>query len=232
MFLKRTKDFVLDLIFPQFCLLCGQEMGAWLCPGCLGKILPIQTQVCPACGRISQKGRFCRPCRIPALSGMVVAGYYEEGPMKEIIHNFKYNSLIKLGELLGEMMARSWRENFPMDKDFLITAVPLHFLRQAKRGYNQSEVLAENIASRLNLEKNFKILRKFRSTAPQVKTSGKERLKNIKSSFKINQKINICGRRLILVDDVATTGATLQECARLLKKAGAKEVWGLVIARG
>jgi len=228
----RIKDFILDLIFPKFCLGCGQEGGAWLCWECLKKILPVQTQVCPACGKIAEQGKFCRPCRVPSLSGIIVAGYYEEGSLKEIIHNFKYNAVRELGELLGTMMTTSLEENFSMNKDFLITAVPLHFLRRAKRGYNQSEILAEIIASRLNLEKNFKTLYKFRGTTAQVQTSGKERLKNIKNSFKINKKIRLSGRRIILVDDVATTGATLQECARLLKKAGAKEVWGLVAAKG
>lgn len=227
----KLKDLFLDLLFPKFCLGCGQE-GEWLCAKCLAKVVAVQTQVCPTCGRISAKGKYCVKCRqASGLKGIIISGYYEEGPLKEIIHNFKYNHIMAMAELLSFLMAQALKNNLP-GRDCLLTAVPMHFLRKSQRGYNQAEVLAQNVANRLHLPTDFYLLKKSHSTLPQVKTSGKKRRENVKNSFQIRPEVSLAGRRLILVDDVTTTGATLKECACLLKKAGAKEVWGLVAAKG
>lgn len=159
--------------------------------------------------------------------------YYEEGPIKELIHNFKYNHILELGPVLGEYLVKALKKNNKLlTGDPLITAVPLHFWRRSQRGFNQSEILADYLSSRLDLPKNFKILRKIRLTSPQVKFSGDKRRENLKNSFVFSQKINFLGRTLIIVDDVTTTGTTLNECARVLRKAGAKKVWGLVVSKG
>ncbi len=229
---NKLKNFILDTVFPKFCLGCNIE-GEWLCSACKNKIVKVKTQVCPHCGRISQFGRFCSKGRKSYdLSGIIVACYYDEGPIKEIIHNFKYNNILELKNILGGLLIDSLEENIEIGKDPLITAVPLHFLRKAQRGFNQSEVLAEVVAENINLQKNFKIIQKKRKTTPQVLTDGKKRKNNLKNSFKINKNIDISKRTIILVDDVITTGTTLSECARLLRKAGAKKVWGLVISKG
>jgi|GEM_PF-111198 len=277
---------ILDFLFPRFCLGCGRE-GEWLCPSCREKILAVKTQVCPACGRISPKGSYCASDRYfkeiqyiqgkrkeiktrRSLGGIIVSAYYEEGPIKEAIHNFKYNNIVELKNILGDVLAATLKENLDLapKEEIMLTAVPLHFIRRAQRGYNQSELLADYVATKLNLAKNFRILRKIRWTKPQVKLGGEKRLKNLENSFKIVTKITkiakinaaltakfprkfrsknhknrekkmrplkndiLFGKTIILVDDVATTGATLNECAKVLKKAGAKEVWGLVVAKG
>lgn len=226
------RNLFLDLIFPKFCLGCGRE-GDWLCPDCQGKIVLVKSQVCPVCGRLSQNGRFClKDRKNHYLSGILISCYYHEGPVKELIHNFKYNHILELNQFLSDVMANVLEQNLNIDKNYLLTAVPLHFLRKAQRGYNQSELLVSKIAEKLKIEKNFEIIKKIRPTKPQVLTEGKSRLKNLKKCFKISSKIDLCGKTIILVDDVATTGTTLEECAAVLKEAGAKRVWGLVIARG
>lgn len=232
-FIKTNfKNLFLDLIFPKFCFGCSLE-GDWLCSACAGEIVEVRTQVCPTCGRLSQNGRFClNDQKVHGLSGIIVACYYDEGPMKELIHNFKYNHILELNDFLAEMMANSLKNNLDLDKKCLITAVPLHFLRRAQRGYNQAELLADAVAQRLKIAKNLKIIKKYRKTKPQVLTGGKSRQNNLKNCFKINQKIDLGGKTIILVDDVATTATTLNECALVLREAGAKEVWGLVIAKG
>ncbi len=233
--IKKIGDFIMDLIFPIFCLSCGKE-GKWLCAACKQKIVKISTQVCPACGRISALGRYCLRCRKKnrfALSGIIASVYYEEGPIKEMIHNFKYNHILEMGSDLGELMVTSLKENKEnIGSEIIVTAVPLYFLRKAQRGFNQSEILAEIVANKINLPKNFKILKKIHQTVPQVKYSGEKRRENLKNSFKIIDKSAVKNRTIVLVDDVTTTGTTLDECAWVLKEAGAKKVWGLVVARG
>ncbi len=231
----KVKEFFLDLLFPRFCIDCGKE-DEWLCSLCKNKILRAKTQVCPECGRISRFGRYCRRHQKRwGLSGIIVAAYYEEGPIKEAIHNFKYNHILEMKDILGEVLAESLKDNLDIAKDILVTAVPLHFLRQAQRGYNQSELLADYVADKLKLPKNFHILKKMRWTKPQVQLGGKKRLKNLTNSYKIFKKFDpnfIRRKTIILVDDVTTTGTTLNECAKVLRAAGARRVWGLVVAKG
>ncbi len=237
--LAEIKEAVIDLIFPKFCLGCEKE-GDWLCISCRNKVVKVVTQVCPECGRVSRFGRYCRRHQKSwGLSGIITATYYKEGPIKEVVHNFKYNHLLELGDFLGVHLVRALKENHFTSDKLLITAVPLHFWRRAGRGYNQSEILATYVAEKFldkgqafKLSKNFKILRKIRQTKSQVKFSGKKRRENLKNSFIFNKKINISGRTIIIVDDITTTGTTLNECAKVLRRAGAKKVWGLVVAKG
>jgi len=270
-------QFLLDLIFPKFCLGCQKE-GVWLCRSCQREILLVKTQVCPECGRVSEYGEYCSKDRFikpkgtkskkaRALAGIITAAYYEEGPVKELIHNFKYNHILELKDILGGLMAKTLKDNLDIANGILITAVPLHFLRRAQRGYNQSELLAEYVADKMNerqpkagqprVEKNFKIIKKIRRTKPQIKFSGKKRRENLKNSFKISRRtrfsvfgrklklglrypfveqdlscVSLKGKTIVLVDDVTTTGTTLNECAKVLREAGAKRVWGLVVAKG
>ncbi|MBM2820617.1 MAG: ComFC, amidophosphoribosyltransferase [Candidatus Berkelbacteria bacterium] len=146
----NIKNFVLDLIFPKFCLGCQKE-GTWVCPKCAQEILLVKSQVCPDCGRISKFGKYCLKHQKPhGLTGVLVAAYYEEGPLKELIHNFKYNHILEVGDFLGELLVEALSNNLTTGQDMIITAVPLNFWRQSQRGYNQSEVLAKYVANRLN----------------------------------------------------------------------------------
>lgn len=230
-FFSQGKKYLLDVIFPKFCLGCGHE-GFWLCSTCQEKIVFIKTQVCPTCGRISNSGKFCRKCPAPkGLCGIIVSCYFKEGPIKELVHNFKYNHILELKDLLGQVMASVLQENLVFKKDFLMTGVPLFWLREKSRGYNQSALLAQTVAQNLGLNYQ-KLLIKTKSTKRQVDLRGQGRRENLKKVFKLDPKININGKTIILVDDIATTGTTLSECARVLKEGGAKKIWGLVIARG
>ncbi len=232
-FIASAKSLLLDLVFPKYCFGCQKE-GEWLCFSCRKNILPISTQTCPNCKKISKAGRYCSRCRRKTyLSGVIVACYFEEGPIKELIHNFKYNHILELQMVLGDLLVDSLVENRDsLGRDFLITAVPMHYLRRARRGYNQSELLATYVADALKIPKNFQILKKIRKTRPQVQFSGKKRRENLKNSFKICKNADVLGKTFVVVDDVTTTGATLNECARILKVAGARKVWGLVVAKG
>lgn len=151
--------------------------------------------------------------------------------MRELIHNFKYNHILALGDFLAGILVDALEGNLPLKDDFLITPVPLYWLRQSARGYNQAEILAKAVSQRLKLTSKNIIIKK-RRTKRQVDLKGKKRRQNLKDVFVVRQSLNMTGKTIILVDDITTTGTTLQECAKVLKRAGARRVWGLVIAKG
>lgn len=245
--LNKLKKIFLDLCFPSFCVGCQKE-GTWLCRGCFKKIVLVNSQVCPGCNRLSLQGRYCRLCRFDIflvkvkggkkpkkikrrkpLEGIISSLYYEEGPTKEIIHNIKYNSVIELVPILGKVMAKALKNNLP-DKHILLTFAPLHPRRLSQRGFNQAELLAINTAKDSKVPiKN--LLRKKKNTKQQVKLKGKLRRKNLTGVFSFRGN-DIKGKTIVVIDDVTTTGTTLNECAKVLKAVGAKKVWGLVVARG
>lgn len=178
----KLKNNLLDLIFPKFCLGC-QKDGDWLCLRCRQNIVRVKTQTCPECGKISLQGKYCRKCQqAGGLAGIIVSAHYREGPTKELIHNFKYNHILDLKELLGGLMTQALKDHLKITQDFIIVPVPLHWLRKSQRGYNQAEILAHEISQNLNLPlKN--ILFKFRSTSQQVTLQGKDRRKNLDRVF-------------------------------------------------
>lgn len=226
---KHFYDFLLDLIFPKFCVGCGIE-GVWLCASCKKKIINVDKPTCPSCNRLTDRGNFCRRCRPNSyLTGVIVAAYYDEGPLKEAIHNYKYNYIFDLkndlASILIESLKKRWR------KSALLIPVPLHKKRKAERGFNQAELLANVISKKQNIPiLNNKLVR-LKYTKQQVKLSGKKRRKNLSGAFVWIGNKEIDKKIVLLVDDVYTTGTTLQECAKVLKVAGAKEVWGLVLAK-
>lgn len=227
--ISKTVNFVLDLLFPKYCVGCGVE-GVWICDKCKKEIILIQKPTCPKCNQLVKRGKFCKRCRPNSnLTGVHVAAYYNEGPLKEAIHNFKYNYISDLKYDLGQILITTLKSYFL--KSSILIPVPLHKKRKAERGYNQSQLLALEISERLHLQIiDNKLVRNI-FTTPQVKLSGRERKNNIKNAFVWKGKDEIRGKNVILVDDVYTTGATLQECAKILRNSGARQIWGLVLAK-
>lgn len=240
-------NWFLDLLVPKFCVGCQKE-GTYLCKKCARQILTVEIQTCPDCGRITEGCRYCQSCRRKYivkikkgkktvavntlfLNGILTAVYYKEGPTKELIHNFKYNSVLELKIIFGKMLAETLKRNWLKESQSLITFVPLHPRRLAIRGYNQAEILALEAAQRLKIP-CYNLLRKVKHTKRQVGLIGTRRRKNLEGVFRVRQDKGLKGKTIILVDDITTTGATLNECAKVLKAAGAQEVWGLVIAKG
>jgi len=225
-------NFFLDLIFPRYCVGCKKE-GVWFCEKCKEKIIYIKTPTCPKCSRISENGNFCKSCQKDfSLKGVLVAAHYEEGPLKEAIHTYKYDGIyhlkVDLGKILISTLLSRWNK-----KDTILIPVPLHKTRKGERGYNQALLLSQEIKKSLNYEICDNKLLRIKYTKPQVKFNSKDRIINIQNSFRWKGKDELKGKTIILIDDVFTTGSTLNECAKELKlKAHVKEVWGLVLAKG
>lgn len=240
---KKAEKFFLDTLFPIKCLVCQQE-GTWLCSDCWEKLPRLREQTCPFCEKNpTPSGRVCFACRvISPLDGMVVAAPYHEETTAKLIHRFKYNFVTELSRPLGQLLVNAY-----IDSDFpvphLIVPIPLHRRRLRWRGFNQAALLARELASGITpgyiIDLNETLLVRQRFTQAQMKISNhKKRKKNIQGVFKIitnslNPKsgLDLKSKTILLVDDVATTGATLFECARILKENGAREVLAIVIAR-
>lgn len=241
MFFQKLKipfNFCLDLLFPIECLGCQKVEGKWLCQECQERILYFQPEFlgCPRCGKIVKdkpNGSFCPHHRSP-LNGLWIVYDYKGEVIRKLIHYFKYKHIEELAEKLGALVVDflkkveggHWQNNFDA-----ISFVPLHRRRLAERGYNQSKILAGEVAAFLKLPL-VDILKRKRYTKPQVDLGFEQRFDNVKDAFCFNNNYEIKGKRILLIDDVYTTGSTLKECAKELKKARARKVWALVLAKG
>lgn len=216
-----------DWLFPPHCAACGAR-GAWLCATCLGALPRIVPPFCPHCGEPQRQAGLCLRCRENAssLEGMRSLGLYA-GPLQRAIWALKYEGLRVLAEPLAVLLADYCGEH-PLPAD-LIIPVPLHRRRERRRGYNQSALLGRALAGRLGLPYRPDLLVRLRDTPPQVGKSQEERRRNMEGAFAAGKAP--VGARILLVDDVLTTGATLEACAAPLKAAGAASVWGLTLAR-
>lgn len=225
-------NFALDLLFPKNCLGCGLE-GVWLCAICQQKIVIIRKSFCPKCQKLTDHFKFCTNCRKHSnLTRLYIAAYYQEGPLKEAIHSFKYEGVFDIGKDLAKILVYSIKEEKQLSKSVIIP-VPLYRKRQAQRGYNQAEILAKHVSQKFTIKliKN-KLLRIKATKKTQVELSGRERRANVKGIFNWHGGNNeIKNKIVILVDDVYTTGATLEECAKVLRRNGVRQIWGLVLAK-
>src|SRR4030043_1525894 len=139
------KDVVLDLLFPKKCVGCGKE-GTWFCDQCLEKIVLVKAPSCPFCNRLTPMGHFCSRCRgRTSLTGVITAAHYEEGPLREAIHTFKYNRVKDLAQDLANILAMRLEDGFPNGRLILVRG-PLHRARIAERGFNQAGELAKLIS--------------------------------------------------------------------------------------
>ncbi len=240
-FFSRLKSFSLDILFPIVCIACDKP-GKFICDSCFKKI-PLQSkQVCPICEqRETPAGQACFACRNEhSIDGILAVSRYRKNRQRLIaqaVHYFKYRFIKKLGPTLAKTMKESFlRSELPIP-DFIIP-VPLHPRRLRWRGFNQAEILAkylsDNLTPGLEIPLLKKILVRSKYTPPQMNIKNyRQRQSNLKNAFEIspNKKNKIYKKNILLVDDISTTGSTLFECAKELKKAGAKKVFGIIIAR-
>ncbi len=229
--MKKPTEFIYDLVFPKKCAGCQAE-GPWLCPECFEKIIIVKAAFCPFCQRITPQGQYCSRCRPRFnLTGVIIAANYEN-PLKDAIHKYKYDRIRELAEPLSELLVMRLEAGFPTGNLVLIP-VPLTKERERERGFNQAEVLAKKLSQAFDLSLVTNVLRRTKNRPAQITLTGRERRENIKGVFEVKgDLVKIKGKTILLLDDVMTTGATLNEAAGVLKKAGARNIWGLVLAKG
>jgi ComF family protein len=165
----------------------------------------------------------------PLRARPIRAAFLFEGPLREVLHAFKYRGGLGVVETLLSSLVRVWREQ-GMNADFLLP-VPLHPARERRRGYNQAEVLALALGRGLGLPVARRGLRRVRNTPSQTRLDRAERRANVSGAFALDEGLSVADRRVALIDDVATTGATLDACAVVLLEAGAAQVSAFTLAR-
>lgn len=222
-----ARETLLDLLFPPRCVAC-QHVGEWFCPACQSQIERIPPPWCQRCGRPLEEGE-CRYCRRFDLDidGLRAMAFFE-GVLRDAIHAFKYKKRPQLAACFGALL-NDYLAAQPLPADVIIP-VPLHSERERTRGYNQAFLIARELALYQKLPMWYNVIKRTRATSPQVELDAAARRENVHDAFAATDEV--AGRRVLLIDDVCTTGATMDACSRALKQRGAKSVWGLALARG
>jgi len=218
-----------DSFFPRRCVGCG-KVGGLLCLECLGKLPRLLSPLCPNCGRPQASGIVCPDCRQrqTEIDGIRSPFRFDE-VIRKAIHQLKYRNLKALSPCLAELLADYFRSN-PLPGEALV-CVPLHQRRLRERGYNQSNLLARELGRRIDLPMIEDCLVRVKQAQPQVRAVDvEERRRNVADAFMCRDG-KVGGKQIILIDDVCTSGATLESCAAALKSKGATSVWGLTLAR-
>lgn len=231
-----------DLLFPRHCELClkviPHENKTYLCEACFGLIRFIPSSACRGCAKVfpgafpSVEDWICPNCsHTKRFYESCYAVSYYEGPMKVLLQTFKFARAEYLAGTLQEIFIKGLLGKINFERFDFSIPIPLHPLKLKERGFNQSLILVQAIRkkTRLRILPGNMVRKKF--SEGQTLQDKKARLENIHGSFEIRAPREIEGKEVLLVDDVLTTGATLQECARLLIKTGAKSVTALVLAR-
>lgn len=226
-----------DLFFPLHCAGCQTALDSgWLCRDCRETVRPIEPPRCETCSQpfSGMMDRFvCVNCRGRAFHfECAVAVMQSRGVLRELIHRLKYNGELWLARPLGDFLELGLDDDRLVDEEFdAVVPVPLHALRRREREFNQAEILAAELARRRKWPVQ-NVLRRDRYTITQTHFDRQRRMQNLRDAFSLRQNAAVQGKHLLLVDDVLTTGSTLDECARVLLEAGAHSVRALTVARG
>ncbi len=227
---------ILDFLFPKKCVLC-KKIGSFLCPDCFSHLSFDVKSLCLVCNKPSFNGITHPSCKSKySIDGCFSALSYNK-TAKKLIYNFKYKPyLTELKQVLGDLFYESLIQNEELMRQignsvWYMVPIPLSKLKLRKRGYNQSEILAKELAKKLNFPIH-NLLNRIRDTKTQVGLKVEERRLNIKNAFQVSsQELVVSSENVFLVDDLVTTGSTLLEAAKVLRKAGVKKVIGLTLAR-
>ena len=225
--------FLLDWIYPPKCMACRALLPpqvpprAWLCAQCKPLLVPLQGPFCPRCGSPLPEDAACTACRgRPFAFDFHRAGFPYDGVLQELLHQMKFRSYKQYAQGLGHILAENcadwkWMQSY----DFLVP-VPLHPAKKRSRGYNQAAVLAKPLALALDIPLAEGLIQRVRNTPPQSGLSPSEREKNLMGAFAYNnrKKLDIAHPKILLLDDIFTTGTTMHACAQVLKNQGAAGV--------
>ena len=228
---------LLDLLFPKRCVSCG-VFGKYICNRCFKKIEFVEKPICPICQRQAIGGKTHPKCAGKFRpDGLVVACKYK-GPIKFAIRKVKYKWVYDIEKVLVDLLASQiWKFDLPQNS--ILVPIPLHKKRKNWRGFNQAEILAKTLSKKFNVSYSDSLIR-IAETKTQVGLTRKERKKNVKGAFslrsfrhpELDSGSRFRDKNVILVDDVYTSGATMMEAAKVLKRSGEKNVWAVAIALG
>jgi len=228
--IKKIKEFVLDCLFPPLCLSCHKNIknqSNYLCDNCFSEINFYDGMFCPKCGQRAIDEKLSCYC----LEEYILApACHFEIPIIPLLYGLKYLKLQKVHIFLSALIIFYFQKINFYPKDYLITYIPIHKIKQRKRGFNQSKLIAQTIGEKFSLE-IISMLIKNKNNQPQAKIKDpQKRIQNAKDSFSLKKDIHIENKKIIIIDDVSTTGATLKQATHLLKTLGAKKIIAVVVA--
>lgn len=246
-FIKTFLELIIYPIIPKICVCCRIPLEYneeyYICESCYKKIKFIDGLVCKKCGLpLSAGGAHCYNCKTKEkqrrwwIENIRGAIEYKE-PAKTLIHELKYNNKLHLGNLFAFLLIKNFKKNFDVDID-VICSVPMITIKKIFRGYNQAEFIARRFVKLLckdTQDNKIKflpnIIKRKKFTVSQFKLSREDRLNNVRDVFEIKDKELVRDKTVLIIDDVCTTGETINQCAKVLIKSGAKKVFGYVVAR-
>ncbi len=214
-YLKKALIFLLQILYPKQCLVCGKLEQDTICNKCYNT-LKIEAKIEKYNNKSFNKHLYI---------------FKYEGKIRNLIIDYKFNDKPYLNELFVKIILKNEKICRKIKKYDIIIPVPIHKKRENERGYNQSELIARKLANNLKIELLTDSLIKQKNTLPQSTLSKKQREENVKTVYKIKNKQKIKNKKIILLDDIYTTGATAEECSKILKQNGAKEILVLTIAK-
>ncbi|NLG87510.1 MAG: ComF family protein [Firmicutes bacterium] len=224
----------LDLLFPGavFCASCGTKLKTaerYICTDCLEQITLVKEPVCLKCNRPLTRPGYCRECRVrPRSFARAWSAAVYKGALRQCLHRFKYSHGAYLAPFLGELLANHLEKVDNLPPQLLVIPVPLDSQRLKERGFNQAQLLAEEVARLWGWPLDTKILRRVRATLPQADLKAADRWRNVEGAFAASRRL--MGKQILLVDDIYTTGATAEAASQALKDAGASAVYIATVA--
>lgn len=237
--LEQLKGALSDLFLPPACGICDGteevEPHSFLCRACRSLVLEVEPPMCLTCGlpvpgvAFSDAGICGRCMKTPPPYGRTRYGLYYQGPVRDALLRFKYSGGLYASRPLARLLVEAFARHFDPDEFDVIVPVPVHRSRLISRGFNQVVILSERLARKTGIPLDRRSLVKTRRTIPQVGLEREKRLKNLSGSFGISRADRVKNRRVLLVDDVATTGATIAEASKALLKGRAARVDALVL---
>lgn len=231
-------DKLLELIYPKRCLLCDEVLpyntAATLCRPCKGNVMYLTMCICRKCGKphIDPGDDLCYDCSKKEHFFRQGRGMWiYEGDVKKAIHKYKYQHRKAQGKGFADELSQFYRQNTAWDID-IITSVPLHPLKLKERSFNQSAYLATVFGQKLDIEVNNNLLIRIKNTKPQKDLTDLQRILNVENAFQMKSEYQCHNQNILILDDIYTTGSTIDNCAKVLLKNGARNVYFLTLAIG
>ena len=225
--MKKTLYRILGFFLPQYCAGCNKKLDAGepqVCNNCLSNILTAD----PNRLKSEYNRKFKSTGYVQDVFSLYV--FESEGTLQNITYSFKYNKRFRIGILLGNKLAESLVDKINSWQIDLITPVPLHHLKKAERGFNQSDFIVKGLSDSSKIAYSNKVIKRIRFTDSQTKLDLEERGENVADAFKVTRKKRIANKNILIVDDVITTGATINECAKVLMESGAAKIYACSVA--
>lgn len=227
---SRLARHLVDFVYPPVCQVCRKgfvtdDENIWLCNDCRSKLQPIPSPYCPICrNQMSDSAHKCKQCRREGyLSWQYSLGIYDE-ILSHLIKACKYSDKPGIARMLGRLLAEELRKFQHIDRIEIVCAVPMHRRKESKRGFNQTEVMAESVSEELGKEHVPGLLYQNRRNQDQIGLTVQQRYRNVRGVFSVADVDLVRGRSVLIIDDVTTSGATLNSVAHLLSDGGASMV--------